>query len=102
MTWTLDWDDDITAEEPMAFEPVANELVAHEPVANEPVANEPVTNDPVTNDPVAEEPIRKTVGLDELLAFEAQLRGDVPAHIVPQPEALETFEATTPIEAPVE
>jgi cell division protein FtsZ len=107
MTWTLDWDDDITAEEPMAFEPVANELVAHEPVANElvahePVANEPVTNDPVTNDPVAEEPIRKTVGLDELLAFEAQLRGDVPAPIVPQPEALETFEATTPIEAPVE
>ena len=29
MTWTLDWDDDITAEEPMAFEPVANELVAN-------------------------------------------------------------------------
>jgi hypothetical protein len=36
------------------------------------------------------------------LAFEAQLRGDVPAPIVPQPEAFETFEATAPIEAPVE
>ena len=97
MTWTLDWDDDITAEEPMAFEPVANEPAAHEPEANEPVAFEPVANEPV-----AEEPIRKTVGLDELLAFEAQLRGDVPAPIVPQPEAFETFESTTPIEAPVE
>ena len=97
MTWTLDWDDDITAEEPMAFEPVANEPVAHEPEDNEPVAFEPVANEPV-----AEEPIRKTVGLDELLAFEAQLRGDVPTPIVPQPEAFETFEAIAPIEAPVE
>ena len=97
MTWTLDWDDDITAEEPMAFEPVANE-----PVAEEPVAFEPVAEEPVAFEPVAEEPIRKTVGLDELLAFEAQLRGDVPAPIVPQSESFETFEATTPIEAPVE
>ena len=122
MTWTLDWDDDITAEEPMAFEPVANEPVAEEPVAvelvavepaaeepvaEEPVAvelvaNEPVAEEPVAEEPVAEEPIRKTVGLDELLAFEAQLRGDVPAPIVPQPEAFETFEASVPIEAPVE
>lgn len=97
MTWTLDWDDDITAEEPMAFVPVANE-----PVAEEPVAFEPVAEEPVAFEPVAEEPIRKTVGLDELLAFEAQLRGDVPAPIVTQSESFETFEATTPIEAPVE
>ncbi len=102
MTWTLDWDDDITAEEPMAFEQVANEPVANEPVAEEPVAEEPATNEPVAEEPVAEEPIRKTVGLDELLAFEAQLRGDVPAPIAPQPEAFDTFEATAPIEAPVE
>jgi len=102
MTWTLDWDDDITAEEPMAFEPVANEPVANEPVANEPVAEEPVAFELVAEEPVAVEPIRKTVGLDELLAFEAQLRGDVPAPIVPQPEAFETFEAIAPIEAPVE
>jgi len=136
MTWTLDWDDDISAEEPMVVnelateEPMANELLAEEPVAtelvteepmaneplanepaaiellaNEPAANEPLANEPLANEPLANEPIRKTVGLDELLAFEAQLRGEVPAPTAQQPEAIEafeTFETSAPIEAPVE
>jgi hypothetical protein len=131
MTWTLDWDDDISAEEPMVVnelateepmanellaeepvatelvteEPVANELLAEEPVATELVTEEPVATELVTEEPVATEPIRKTVGLDELLAFEAQLRGEVPAPTAQQPEAIETFDAfetSAPIEAPVE
>jgi len=136
MTWTLDWDDDISAEEPMVAnelaseEPMANELLAEEPMANEPLANEPAAIEllanepaaiellanepaanepaaiePLANEPAANEPIRKTVGLDELLAFEAQLRGEVPAPTAQQPEAIEafeTFEVSAPIEAPVD
>ena len=101
MTWTLDWDDDISAEEPM----VANELASEEPMANELLAEEPMAIEPATNEPAANEPIRKTVGLDELLAFEAQLRGEVPAPTAQQPEAIEafeTFEVSAPIEAPVD
>jgi len=92
MTWTLDWDDEISAEEPMALEPVAE---VH-------TANELVVEDPAVEEPEANEPIRKTVGLDELLAFEAQLRGEVPATVAQQPEAFEAFNATAPLEEPVE
>jgi cell division protein FtsZ len=121
MTWTLDWDDDTTAdepvaleaitEEPAAFEPVAIEPVAIEPVAFEPVAIEPaaiepaaiepVSEEPTAEEPVAVEPARKTVGLDELLAFEAQLRGDVPAApALQQPVHSSEFEAVAPVESP--
>jgi hypothetical protein len=107
MTWTLDWNDEDAAEEPMAFEPEAFEPVAEEPVAFELAAEEPVANEPVAfelaaEEPAANEPVRKTVGLDELLAFEAQLRGEDPAPAAPHVESFEAFEAATPIEAPVE
>jgi cell division protein FtsZ len=96
MTWTLDWNDEDAAEEPMAFEPEAFEPVAEEPVAFELAAEEPVANEPIAN-----EPVRKTVGLDELLAFEAQLRGEVPAPAAPPVESFEAFEAAAPVEAPI-
>jgi cell division protein FtsZ len=116
MTWTLDWNDEAVAEEPMAFEPetfelaaeepVAFELATEEPVANEPVAfelaaEEPVAHELAAEEPVANEPVRKTVGLDELLAFEAQLRGEDPAPAAPHVESSEAFEVAAPAEAPI-
>ncbi|MFZ9732294.1 MAG: cell division protein FtsZ [Schleiferiaceae bacterium] len=72
MTWTLDWDDN----DPLAEGEDAVELSATEDVFEVPAAEVPAAEVSAPEMPHAAEPVR-TVGLDELLAFEAQLRGEV-------------------------